>query len=60
MITIGIPDELYNAVIDGSKELIIDYSIKYTGMLKDNHETNVSVNFYAKTGVFGYLKYDIN
>lgn len=60
--TFGLPDDWYAAAKDGSKELSIDYSLTYSGILDEReigYQTNVKILYYPKSGEFGYIKYDI-
>lgn len=61
-ISIGLQDEWYEAVKNGSEELSINYTITYSGMLGENstaYQTSVKVIFDIKTNNIHYPEYYI-
>lgn len=61
-ISIGLLDEWYNAVADGSEELSINYTIIYSGMLGENpteYQTSIKAVFDFKTNRIHYPDYHI-
>ena len=61
-ISIGLQDEWYEAVKNGSEELSIDYTITYSGMLGENstaYQTSIKVIFDIKTNRIHYTEYYI-
>lgn len=61
-ITIGLWDEWYKAITDGSKELSINYTIIYSGMLGENpteYQTSIKAVFDLKTNRIHYPEYHI-